>query len=280
MSNSVVVCRLTVEWAILGFGGHQFPVDVIEAIRQTPQVYKWVIDNVIEKMSAQFAEAGLGDNILQELAQTWEQKIINMHVATFPRPAPEDYGYEGANGAFGAGAGGAAGYYQEDGTFAAAQNLTAMASGAYNPRISQVDGAGDDVEEQRGAGQSVPLTRQQIDEEIMRKWAEKQAASSSRRSKKGKGKAIAQVDGVDDDDDDDDDDDIAEPPANADEDIGSDLDDEDSEEEGGDVDNLILCQYEKVTRIKNKWKCTLKDGIVSVNGKDYLFNRANGDFEW
>jgi len=26
--------------------------------------------------------------------------------------------------------------------------------------------------------------------------------------------------------------------------------------------------------------CVLKDGIVNANGKDYLFHRATGDFEW
>ena len=29
-------------------------------------------------------------------------------------------------------------------------------------------------------------------------------------------------------------------------------------------------------RVKNKWKVTLKDGLVSVNGKDYLFNKCTG----
>lgn len=52
------------------------------------------------------------------------------------------------------------------------------------------------------------------------------------------------------------------------------------DDENVKTDHMILCQYEKVTRIKNKWKCVLKDGIVNINGKDYIFNRATGDFEW
>jgi transcription initiation factor TFIIA large subunit len=56
--------------------------------------------------------------------------------------------------------------------------------------------------------------------------------------------------------------------------------DEEEDEEAEQTDHIILCQFEKVTRIKNKWKCILKDGIMNINGKDYLFNKANGDFEW
>lgn len=34
--------------------------------------------------------------------------------------------------------------------------------------------------------------------------------------------------------------------------------------------------FGQVQRVKNKWKITLKDGIVSVQGKDYLFHKCNG----
>ncbi|KAI9594781.1 transcription factor IIA, alpha/beta subunit-domain-containing protein [Syncephalis fuscata] len=66
--------------------------------------------------------------------------------------------------------------------------------------------------------------------------------------------------------------------------INSDLDDSDEEAGSGDGDedtpNIILCQYEKVARTKNKWKCVLKDGVMTMDGRDYVFHRANGDFEW
>ncbi|OLY78398.1 Transcription initiation factor IIA large subunit [Smittium mucronatum] len=67
------------------------------------------------------------------------------------------------------------------------------------------------------------------------------------------------------------------------EEINSDLDDSDDEEveNGGEItEHMVLCQYDKVSRTKNKWKCVLKDGIMLINGKNYLFHRANGDFEW
>lgn len=69
--------------------------------------------------------------------------------------------------------------------------------------------------------------------------------------------------------------------------INSDLDDSDDDalraegddEDEGDV-QTVLCLFDKVQRTKNKWKCVLKDGIVNVNGRDFAFNKANGEFEW
>jgi transcription initiation factor TFIIA large subunit len=54
--------------------------------------------------------------------------------------------------------------------------------------------------------------------------------------------------------------------------INSDLDDSDDregeEEDQENTDQMMLCTYDKVQRVKNKWKCTLKDGIVRVGGKE------------
>lgn len=67
-----------------------------------------------------------------------------------------------------------------------------------------------------------------------------------------------------------------------------------------DTENVVVCQYDKVicvsgshqacyfmsrfflqiSRTRNKWKFHLKDGIMNMNGEDYLFQRANGDAEW
>lgn len=95
-----------------------------------------------------------------------------------------------------------------------------------------------------------------------------------------------------------------------DDEINSDLDDpdedvDDGDEEGAPVEgDLVIALYEKVRRIaallpqrravgakahppllclcvqvqrtKNKWKVTLKDGLVSVGGKEYLFAKCQG----
>ncbi|XP_066034190.1 TFIIA-alpha and beta-like factor isoform X2 [Chamaea fasciata] len=47
-----------------------------------------------------------------------------------------------------------------------------------------------------------------------------------------------------------------------------------------DTDNVIVCQYEKIHRTKNKWKFYLKDGVMSIEGKDHVFAKAIGDAEW
>lgn len=69
-----------------------------------------------------------------------------------------------------------------------------------------------------------------------------------------------------------------EPPLNEDDD-----DEFDDIEQGGDepsTNHLVLAQFEKVTRTKSRWKCTLKDGIMHLNNKDILFAKANGEFEF
>ncbi|TIC66568.1 TFIIA-domain-containing protein [Wallemia mellicola] len=64
--------------------------------------------------------------------------------------------------------------------------------------------------------------------------------------------------------------------------INSDLDDDDDEEDNDlDTNNdIVLCLYDKVQRVKNKWRMQLKDGIISINNKDYLFSKCSGEFEW
>ena len=86
----------------------------------------------------------------------------------------------------------------------------------------------------------------------------------------------------------------------SDEAINSDLDDSETEgeDEADEVashdTDIVFCTYdkvpiysplqlirqrlmrEKVARVKNKWKCTLKDGMIHINGKDYLFAKCTG----
>jgi transcription initiation factor TFIIA large subunit len=68
-----------------------------------------------------------------------------------------------------------------------------------------------------------------------------------------------------------DDDDVKE--ENPEDAINSDLDDPDDDLNDGDNsddDNVdyMLCTYDKVQRVKNKWKCVLKDGILTTNKKE------------
>lgn len=67
--------------------------------------------------------------------------------------------------------------------------------------------------------------------------------------------------------------------------INLDLDDSEDDLKSGDEndnmdENYIICLYDKVQRVKNKWKFNLKDGIASINGKDYGFSKATGESDW
>ncbi|KAK4233835.1 transcription factor IIA, alpha/beta subunit [Achaetomium macrosporum] len=67
--------------------------------------------------------------------------------------------------------------------------------------------------------------------------------------------------------------------------INSDLDDtdedkDDDEDDDENMGHMMLCMYDKVQRVKNKWKCILKDGVLTVNGKEYVFHKATGEYEW
>ncbi|KAE8645883.1 hypothetical protein Csa_017710 [Cucumis sativus] len=70
----------------------------------------------------------------------------------------------------------------------------------------------------------------------------------------------------------------SEPSLNEDDD-DDDLDDVDQGEELS-TQHLVLAQFDKVTRTKSRWKCTLKDGIMHINNKDILFNKATGEFDF
>ena len=47
-----------------------------------------------------------------------------------------------------------------------------------------------------------------------------------------------------------------------------------------EADNVIVCQYDKITKRRRSWKLRLKDGIMNINGRDYVFGKASGDVEW
>ncbi|NP_997822.1 transcription initiation factor IIA subunit 1 [Danio rerio] len=60
---------------------------------------------------------------------------------------------------------------------------------------------------------------------------------------------------------------------------GDDVSDEE-DQELFDTENVVVCQYDKIHRSKNKWKFHLKDGIMNLNGRDFVFSKAIGDAEW
>lgn len=177
-------------------------------------------------------------------------------------------------------------YSQTDGTDDAYEQWQMMLAQRRANSAEQIKQADRMIREHTAANSSelqsglmVPLDQQPTTRRLKRKapvsTAEPQASSSV-------APVIPQLDGDVDDDD--------EKPNIKDEDdenaINSDLDDSDDDAQGnmGDDDDeftdTILCTYDKVQRVKNKWKCTLKDGIMSVNGKEWVFHKGMGEFEW
>jgi len=55
------------------------------------------------------------------------------------------------------------------------------------------------------------------------------------------------------------------------------LDDDDRQIE---MNNLVLCQWDKVTRVKNKRKLSIKLGMMYLNGKDYVFQKGFCEVDW
>ncbi|CAF1036838.1 unnamed protein product [Didymodactylos carnosus] len=55
---------------------------------------------------------------------------------------------------------------------------------------------------------------------------------------------------------------------------------EDEPNELFECDNVVVCQYDKINRCKNKWRFTLKSGIMNIQGRDYVFSRSTGEATW
>lgn len=129
------------------------------------------------------------------------------------------------------------------------------------------------------SGLMVPLDEQRRLSKGKKRRIEAPAVASSSAS----APRIPQMDGDLDDDEDEKPDIKDEDDENA---INSDLDDTDDEgpgaaaDEDDDLGDKILCTYDKVQRVKNKWKCTLKDGVMGVGGREWVFHKGMGEFEW
>ena len=64
---------------------------------------------------------------------------------------------------------------------------------------------------------------------------------------------------------------------NKDDELLSSLSSESNEQE--EAKDFLLAQYEKVHRIRNKWKIIFIDAILRLNGKEYLFEKVVGELD-
>jgi len=159
----------------------------------------------------------------------------------------------------------------------------------------QLDGAADDSEEQPVASTSSAVLPTACSSNTSREQDLLDAACSLPlpRHRRPKRRTIPQEDGPNesstddddykDDDDDDDDEEKDEAEEEQEEDNPLNSGDDVSEEDPSelfDTENVVVCQYDKINRCKNRWKFHLKDGIMNLNGRDYVFQKSSGDAEW
>lgn len=249
------------------------------------KLYEAVIDEVITDSRQDFEDSGIDETTLQELKRLWCEKLSQVKVCNFAWDEEEpDLNVQqtilgGAN---------------------VRGDSLHINSGLELPNISY-DSAPNSIHgsSMSGPGESgysmgieIPTIKQEFNDDtglIIPKvnqadgpfeFTIEMSSSEAKSSiEKLKTKLRNQTDGAGDDDDDDDD------IFNDSDDINSDLDDEldseksdedDAEQEG----RIMLCLYDKVQRVKNKWKCNLKEGVANIDGRDFIFQRATGESEW
>ncbi|KAJ7018820.1 transcription factor IIA alpha/beta subunit [Mycena alexandri] len=245
-----------------------------------PPIYRAVIDDVIAAIRPSFEDLGVADDVLHELQQKWEEKVIASRVADFDpaQPAPPaHHPYPVALPQYAVG------------------GITYIPPSAAQPR----PGVKPEPVDPRYALAAPQYALPPLPGPSLGSLGGLAFPASMYRLPQTDGPA-----GSEDDDDEDDEDaspaprmprtahPSLQPSASAkgaeptdEEAINSDLDDSDTENEEDPEDaapetDIVFCTYDKVARVKNKWKCVLKDGMIHTGGKDYLFQRCTGEFEW
>ncbi|ODV78391.1 uncharacterized protein CANTADRAFT_52412 [Suhomyces tanzawaensis NRRL Y-17324] len=240
--------------------------------KEAIKLYETVIEEVISDSRQDFENNGIDESTLQDLRRIWCEKLSQSQVAKFSWD--EEESYEGPNSLAAHARTTGAGLELPNVASGNELSYGAVATGTNNIGIELPHIQSD--EEDHGTGLMLPNINQADGTFEMTVYTDK--APEFIESLKA-GKKIKQADGTLDDDDDD------EGIFNDSDDINSDLDDglesEKLDDEDGDQEGqIMLCLYEKVQRIKNKWKSTLKEGVANINGRDYVFQKATGECEW
>jgi transcription initiation factor TFIIA large subunit len=292
-----------------------------------PQIYRSVIDDVMAAIKPEFEEYGVSEDVLAQLQNKWENKVIASRVAEFeatnapptqatqhPYPAHAMMlpGHPYAAAAYAA-VPPPPGVKAEPLDTRYMLNAPQMAYALPHLPGPALNGARLGGAPQYGGQASVlqfpPVQAMQANTASYIPATSATSASSpppapaSTSGGGGSAGRIPQLDGPSEDESDEDSQtpppyaprsshpSLPQPQATANvaadsEAINSDLDDSDSADEeeadegaAGETD-IVFCTYDKVARVKNKWKCILKDGMIHVNGKDYLFSKCTGEFEW
>lgn len=256
------------------------------------ELYNSIVDDVVENVKEAFSEEGVDEQILKSLKEAWLRKIRESQQ---PRQTPQQQVQQ-----------------QQQQHILQTQNHQnqhpQQASViVYNnnrqqqqmPSPHQINRS--NINDNLHSSTALNLSqqhRQQLVAEVAENHQQR-----TQQDPKINSTSVPQLDGSNgssDDDDNDDESDGEFPDGDDDVDISDDeedketdtnRDDEDPLNSGDDVsneessemfdtDNVVVCQYDKITRNRNKWKFHLKDGIMNINGQDYVFQKAVGDAEW
>mmetsp|Transcript_22487 Transcript_22487/g.31280 ORF Transcript_22487/g.31280 Transcript_22487/m.31280 type:complete len:242 (-) Transcript_22487:210-935(-) len=232
------------------------------AREEVSSLYNSVIEDIMRSVKPEFQAEGVDDSVLQKLEALWRRKLQDSGVlaapATLGLPQQQQTGLEEQIQAAESGAGGA-------GIAASAHHTNSRPAVVNGAPVSSAAGSKrkfDEVSEQTGASGEASVPGGQAQENKVRDRSADEAPTASTSAGTGVKTGGEQELNSDDDDDD----------------LGLADDDEDDKEP--ETLNLVLTQFEKVHRMKSKWKCNLKDGILHLNGRDYAFSRANGEFDF
>ncbi|KAI3432220.1 hypothetical protein D9Q98_003782 [Chlorella vulgaris] len=265
----------------------------------TVQKYQEIIDGVVGRVKPSFNEEGIDESVLDEVRALWEAKLVATGVVGEPSnegaQVIQSHSMMPRPGGWGPGAL-PLGIQQQQLQQAQAQYM-AMRPG-FHPGMAQ----GMQMMQQMPGG----APNMNMAYAMMQAQAQAQAAAAEQKRKLDLGAAgpsgqpaaktqrtIPQQDGPADDaaaggeEAGGEDAAAAESgaAAAAEEEDDDPLTEDDGEGSGDDVDeaavtNVVLGQFEKVQRSKNKWKVVLKDCILTLDGRDYLLRRCTGEMEF
>ncbi|KAF8647106.1 hypothetical protein AX16_006939 [Volvariella volvacea WC 439] len=309
-----------------------------------PQTYRAVIDDVIANIKPEFDEFGVPEEVIAQLQDKWERKVIASHVAEFETPQPQPQAVQpppiaqphhhayapmmmathpyGSPSPYALPPAPGVKTEPAESRYMLAPGMPYMAPSLPGPPMNgrqlpmpHPGGQAGVLSFTRPAAPAAPTANAQAARAYAppaASQAKQTPVAQTQQQPQSQGQQAQKIPQVDGPSESEDDDGSSPPPMNHppprtshpslpqptgaapkpsappddSEAINSDLDDsdtegeEDAEEGGAGETDIVFCTYDKVARVKNKWKCVLKDGMIHVNGKDYLFAKCTGEFEW
>ncbi|QLG70454.1 hypothetical protein HG535_0A03930 [Zygotorulaspora mrakii] len=280
---------------------------------EASRVYELIVESVVNEVREDFENAGIDEQTLQDLKQVWQTKLSETKVTKFSWDPQENEGQLGTDGMDNDGTNAFNGLNESSNTgsktnavpseYSLNESQGLVLPGFPNEEANKTESSATINETPNGQENKVeePVANQQQEQaqearnegneedirdredqkvkteqdrdnnlddsqqiELTISYGDSEKADALKQeSKKAKRSALLDAD-----------------------EVGSELDDSDDDylisegEEDGPDENLMLCLYDKVTRAKARWKCSLKDGIVTINRKDFTFQKSQVEAEW